>query len=308
MQSFHGRTVTSGLPGQMLAHRLFKDAAWQRNWPEHVEGRRWDPHNVPDTARTESLAGCRSRRHSAAQAEHPIFTWPRGRQDETEGSADRQFWRATELAHSASTMDRVSVPRRRIAGIVAGALAMALIVWLVIGVIQRRADAEDRRSIYDQFALFPGARETGSERYEIRDDAGGTGEYGLRVTYELPADAASAEVIDHYRSEIPDGWAAADDHMCEVLANALPPRPTMVGPASTEPPIGYGDLGLVMLTESRLTVFTPGGSPLDDGRVDGVTFALSRVGDVKYVIADEPDFACGSAELDRDAEDFDAHQ
>jgi hypothetical protein len=181
---------------------------------------------------------------------------------------------------------------------------MTLIVWEAVGAIQRRADVEDRRSIYEQFAGFPGAREVGSERYEIPDDSGGTGEHSLRVTYQLPHDVSAAEVIGHYRSQIPDGWTAADDHMCEAAIGALPPPPTMIGSASTEPSAGHQDK--LMLTESQLTVFTPGGSPLDDGRVDGVTFTLRRVADTKYLIADLPAFACGPSEPNRDARDFDA--
>jgi hypothetical protein len=61
----------------------------------------------------------------------------------------------------------------------------------------------------------------------------------------------------------------------------------------------------LMQTESHLTVFAPGASPLDVGPVEGVTFALRRVGGTKYLIGDEPDFACGPPDLDRVAVEFD---
>lgn len=201
-------------------------------------------------------------------------------------------------------MVRMSITRQRVVAIVGGVFAVALVYWVATLAIQRRADVEERRSIYEQFAPFPGARETDAERYEIRGDDGGTGEYGLRVVYELPTEASAADVIDHYRSQIPDGWTAADDHLCELVVGALPPPPTMVDSTGLESP---GDHGRhLMLTDSRLTVFTPDGVPRDGARVEGVTFALRRVGDAKYVVADEPDFACGAPGRDREAEDFDA--
>ena len=59
-----------------------------------------------------------------------------------------------------------------------------------------------------------------------------------------------------------------------------------------------------MLVKRRLTVFTPGGFPIDDS-FDGITFELQRIGDDKYLIADQPTFACGFDDEDRYAEEFD---
>jgi hypothetical protein len=69
----------------------------------------------------------------------------------------------------------------------------------------------------------------------------------------------------------------------------LPPTNSAPSPvAEPEPNSPY----MLMLVKSRLTVFTPGGSPTDVG-FDGITFELQRIGNDKYLIADQPTFACG---------------
>ncbi len=92
--------------------------------------------------------------------------------------------------------------------------------------------------------------------------------------------------------------------MCTALLDQIPAPPTTTDPLSSAVVEAPAD-SVVMLTDSRLTVFSPNGSPLDDGRVDGITFELRRFGDKKYLVADEPDFACGPVEQDRFAIEFD---
>ena len=84
----------------------------------------------------------------------------------------------------------------------------------------------------------------------------------------------------------------------------VPTPPTLTPPAASLPDGMPSDYGLI-LGESRLTVFTTAGSPLGHDRVDGITFELRRVGDIKYLVVDEPNFACGPPETDRFAIEFD---
>lgn len=188
---------------------------------------------------------------------------------------------------------------------VIGAVATFTIVgWIVVGVVERRADEHHRRSLYEQFEIFPGATEVDAERYEITSDSGGTGDFGLRVTFSLPDDATSAEVLQFYWSQVPTDWTSVSDQLCTALLDQMPAPPTAIDPLSAAVVEAPTD-SAVMLTNSRLTVFAPNGSPLDEGRVDGITFELRRVGDEKYLVADEPDFACGPVEQDRFAIEFD---
>jgi hypothetical protein len=158
--------------------------------------------------------------------------------------------------------------------------------------------------LYERFEPFPGAVEVDADRYEIAIDGRGTGEYGLRVTYELPPAVTSAEMIGFYRSRMPSGWSIADDQLCVTLRREAPTPPIITPPAASLPDAMPSDHGLI-LGESRLTVFTTDGSPLGHDRVDGITFELRRVGDIKYLVADEPNFACGPPETDRFAIEFD---
>jgi len=184
-------------------------------------------------------------------------------------------------------------------------LRVGLFANAVIGGSNVVFDAADRRWVYDHFPVFPGASEADAERYEIMSDSGGTGHFGLRVTYELPSDAVADDVIGYYRAQIPAGWMVADDQTCRSLIEWGATPPTMVGAEITEPSAEKDDL-VLMFTESHLSVFAPGGSPFDGGADSGVTFALHRVGEAKYLIADQPDFACGPSEPDRFALEFDA--
>lgn len=191
----------------------------------------------------------------------------------------------------------------------AGLIALAIVLigaigWIATKAIDQFTDERHRRSLYDHFEPPPGTREISAVRYEITSDSGGTGDFGLRVTFQLPDDATAAEVIDHYRSQIPSDWSTADDQLCDALRNRQPPPPTNSAPvpiAEPEPEEPYQ----LMLVESRLTVFPPGGSPIGEGNFDGITFELQRVGDDKYVIADQPTFACGFDDEDRFATEFD---
>ncbi|HWM18831.1 MAG TPA: hypothetical protein VNO51_04035 [Ilumatobacteraceae bacterium] len=182
------------------------------------------------------------------------------------------------------------------------AVLVALAGSLTYGLLSRRTDVEDRRASYGAFPLFPGAIERESERYEITSDGGGTGDYGLRVTYELPGEVTAAEVLGFYRSNIPDGWTSASDETCRRLREQIhePPTATALGMA-IEQTAGAPDYGL-MQVDSQLTVFAPDATPPDG---DGITFSLQRRGEAKYLVADEPTFACGSDEVDTAGDDFD---
>lgn len=190
----------------------------------------------------------------------------------------------------------------------AGLIALAVVVIAIVGWIATRtinqvSDEQHRRSLYDHFEALPGTSEISADRYEITSDSGGTGDFGLRVTFKLPTDVTAADVINFYESQVPADWTTADDQLCAALRDRQPPPPTNSAPtpvAEPEPTSPYG----LMLVRSRLTVFTPGGSPIDEG-FDGITFELQRIGDDKYLIADQPTFACGFDDEDRFADEFD---
>lgn len=182
--------------------------------------------------------------------------------------------------------------------VVCGAVAAVALGW---------RDPAARQAMYDEFPLFPGAEEVGADAYRITDDGRPTRDRGLRVTYELPADVTAAEVIDFYRQNIPAGWTEASDATCAAMLERMPPPPTITlrtGKAPSPEPLDARDFELLQ-RQSRLTVFTPGEKGTPDGSIDGVGIALLRQGDRKFVVFDQPDFACGSQEVDSEAAAFD---
>jgi hypothetical protein len=180
------------------------------------------------------------------------------------------------------------------------------------GVVAARAlgfgDAGARRALYEQFPVYPRASEVSADAYRIESDGRPTGARGLLVTYELPGDASAADVIGFYRTNIPAGWNEVSDATCAALLERMPPPPTVTAldgtpiTLSVAPDVGsYG----VMSRESRLTVFAPGETGAPDGSIEGITFRLERRGASKYLVLDEPDFACGPPTADTAATAFD---
>ena len=80
-------------------------------------------------------------------------------------------------------------------------------------------------AIYGQFPVFPGATKVSADEYEIRAAGVGTGDYGLKVVYRLPADVRSTEIFDFLRSGAPNDWTIADDRTCADMAAGMARRP-----------------------------------------------------------------------------------
>lgn len=186
---------------------------------------------------------------------------------------------------------------------IAGIVVCAAIVAVAFG----RRDPAGRRALYDEFPVFPGAQEVSADAYRITDDGWPTRDRGLRVTFELPHDVTADGVIGFYRDNIPAGWTEASDATCAAMLERMPPPPTLIMPTGTAPaaePLDAHGYQL-MQRESRLTVFTPGEDGTPDGSIDGVGIALLRRGDRKFVVFDQPDFACGPLQDDSEAAAFD---
>ena len=206
---------------------------------------------------------------------------------------------------------RVGGPHYRFVMRARTALPIGVAVVAACGVVVAVAlgwrDPASRRALYDEFPVYPGAKEVDADAYRITDDGRPTRDRGLRVTYELPADVTAADVIGFYRAHIPAGWSEASDETCLAMLERMPPPPTISVLAGTAPPpepLDTNGYGLIQ-RESRLTVFEPGEDGTPDGSIDGVGFSLSRRGDHKYVVLDAPDFACGPPQADIDATAFD---
>lgn len=189
--------------------------------------------------------------------------------------------------------------------VLGGLVVVGFVASAAPGGISQRADVEHRRSLYEAFPNYPGAVERDAERYEITSDGVGTGDYGLRVIYELPAEATAAEVIGFYVRGLPHGWELASDELCAGVLQQLPGPPMMTPSAPTTTDPVTPDEFRLLETRSRVTAFTPDGSPLSNDDVDGVSFTLMRTGEAKYLVADQPLFACGSETSDPAAAEFD---
>ena len=145
--------------------------------------------------------------------------------------------------------------------------------------------------------MVPGARKLGEKPYEIRADGVGTGEYGLTVTYRLPADASSSEVIGFFRKHVPPGWHEATDETCAGVAWRMPapPRATVSlgAPGFSTPPTSAFPSRLVLRRiDGELAAFAPGSDRPGEGTVRGVTFKISDVGQERVLTLDQVTFAC----------------
>lgn len=168
-------------------------------------------------------------------------------------------------------------------------------------------DPAARRALYDAFPVYPGAEEVAADAYRITHDGVPTRDRGLRVTFSLPDDAVADDVLGFYRAHIPAGWSEASDQTCREILERMPAPPPMTrsdGTAMPPEPTAAANYGLLQ-HGSRLTVFVPGEEGSPDGFVDGVGFTLQRQGDRKFIVLDQPDFACGPPQEDDAAEAFD---
>lgn len=179
---------------------------------------------------------------------------------------------------------------------------------VVVAIALGWQDPAARRSLYDAFPVYPGAEEVAADAYRINTPEGWpTRDRGLRVTFLLPKDAVAAEVLGFYRAHIPAGWNEASDLTCREILERMPAPPPMTrSDGTTVPPklpdvAGYG----LLQREIRLTVFVSGERSSPDGSVEGVGFTLERQGDWKFIVLDQPDFACGPPQEDAAAEAFD---
>lgn len=180
------------------------------------------------------------------------------------------------------------------------ALAIPQILWY--------QDLASRRSLYDDFPVFPGASVADEQVYTRSETRFPIGGRGLTVTYRLPDDVSATEVIAFYRAGAPPGWTEATDEACremeELRAQTPPPATTSRQPSETPaaPPTTAG-AGVLLARESRITFFVPGG---DGVTADGVTLTLTRRRDERYVVLDDTYLECGDAAPDLAAIAFDA--
>jgi hypothetical protein len=181
-----------------------------------------------------------------------------------------------------------------IAAVVLAALAAA--AW-VVGrpALARLQDVAARRAAYQAFPVFPGSEKLGERSYEVKGDGVGTGEYGLTVTYRLPAGAVAAEVISFLRASIPPGWHEATDETCAGVAATMPPAPlATVPPGEVErppPTSAFGGRLVLMQREGELAVFAPEGGP-GERPFRGVTFKVLDRGERRFLTLDQVTFAC----------------
>lgn len=188
-------------------------------------------------------------------------------------------------------------PSLRLTAVVALAAGAAAGWALGRPALARRHDVTVRRSLYRAFPVFPGAIQTAERAYEIRADGVGTGDYGLTLTYRLPAAATPEEVVDFYRRSMPAGWTEATDELCARLERQMPPPPVATLPApspgSASPPTTGRRDGLVLLRQDgELAVFAPGGDGRDGQGRRGITFKVSTAGAGRHLTLSEPTFAC----------------
>lgn len=179
---------------------------------------------------------------------------------------------------------------------------------VVVAIALGWRDPAARRSLYDAFPVYPGAEEVAADAYRINAHEGWpTRDRGLRVTFSLPDDAVADDVLGFYRAHIPAGWSEASDQTCREIVERMPAPPPMTrsdGTTVPPEPTDVASYGLLR-RESRLTVFVTGEQGSSDGSVDGVGFTLQRQGDRKFIVLDQPDFACGPPQEDVAAEAFD---
>jgi hypothetical protein len=179
---------------------------------------------------------------------------------------------------------------------------------VVVAIALGWRDPGARRALYDAFPVYPGAEEVAADAYRIKMAEGWpTRDRGLRVTFSLPDDAVAGDVLEFYRAHIPAGWSEASDQTCREILERMPAPPPMTrSDGTTVPPVPTDVASYGLLQRgSRLTVFVPGEGGSPDGSVDGVGFTLQRQGDRKFIVLDQPDFACGPPQQDAAAEAFD---
>lgn len=194
--------------------------------------------------------------------------------------------------------------RKRVLVVLVAAVAITGVVLLVTKPWDdSHGDIEARRAIYEQFEPFPGSVKVSEDEYEIRADGRATGDFGLKVVFELPADASSTEVFDFFRSRAPTDWSVADDQTCVASLSGTVPPPPYTGPdappqATVPPPSAW----VLINGRSQLTFLSPPASNLRNG----VTFSLSREADTKLVTLDAAAYSCAPVPaVDSQADRFD---
>ncbi|MGH9222955.1 MAG: hypothetical protein ACRD2W_04045 [Acidimicrobiales bacterium] len=178
-----------------------------------------------------------------------------------------------------------------------GALALLVAVgagWTVYRpALSRRQDVAARRLVYRSYPMFPGATKVGERSYEIEGDGVGTGEYGLNVTYRLPATATPSNVIGFFRQNMPPGWHEATDETCAGVAARMPPPPIATVPGATgpvaTPTTAFAGRLVLLRREGELAVFAP---DTRDGEFKGVTFKVFVHGRAAFLTLDGVSFAC----------------
>lgn len=154
--------------------------------------------------------------------------------------------------------------------------------------LNRRDDVDARRSAYRAFPVYPGATKTGERSYELTADGRGTGDYGLTITYRLPAAASAADVVGFFRQHIPLGWHEASDDTCAaVLSRMVPPPVATSTPGGAAPPALPGRL-VLSGRDRELTVFAPGTDDSAGGVLHGVTFRVQGT----LLTLDDASFGC----------------
>lgn len=151
---------------------------------------------------------------------------------------------------------------------------------------------DERSAVYATLPTIAGAELIERTTYDLRADGEDTGRDGLRVIYRLPPASTAEEVLDELRAGLPDGWTEASDDTCARLAQDAPPPPVPTnadGSPGSSPTPGAAATAL-MLEDTELVAFTPGGERPD--RWEGVTFTFVERGDEQLLVLDEPQLRC----------------
>ena len=179
---------------------------------------------------------------------------------------------------------------RRVAALLA-VVALIAAGW-VFGrpAFDRRHDVAARRSAYRAFPVYPGATKMSERSFELTADGRGTGDYGLTITYRLPATASTEDVIAFFRRHIPLGWHEASDDTCGAVLSRLPPPPVATSAPGGTAPTTTALPGRFVLSgrDRELTVFAPGTDDSAGGVLHGVTFRVRGT----LLTLDDASFGC----------------
>jgi hypothetical protein len=201
------------------------------------------------------------------------------------------------------------VSRKR--SIVAVAVTVvAMLAWLAGGrdYVARRQALSHLRPRYEQVPPFPGSVKVGERVEEQMSDSGPTGEFAVTITYRLPASAKADDFIGHIRAHLPPSWSEATDETCRRTLASVPAPPVATLPDGTPGVQSTVDVrSLVLLAKAtQLTAFLPGETGTPDGRVEGVSFALSREGSLRMLRVHEATYGCAERDDSPGSEPFDA--